>query len=60
MAEVSIHAGGSNDVDELVGLMEAFYAESSFALDRQWATYRRLGLARVADGRLLMSGTLRA
>ena len=37
MGEVSIHAARSNDVGELVELMEAFYAESSFPLDRQWA-----------------------
>ena len=44
MGEVSIHEARSNDVGELVELMEAFYAESSFPLDRQWAanSFKRL------------------
>ena len=38
MAETTIHLAASRDVPELVELMERFYAESSFPLDRDWAT----------------------
>ena len=37
MGEGSIQEASSKDVGELVDLMEAFYAESSYPLDRQWA-----------------------
>lgn len=37
MGEIFVREAGPNDVHELVELMEAFYAESSFPLDRQWA-----------------------
>ena len=35
--EVAVHQADSTDIGELVELMEAFYAESSFPLDREWA-----------------------
>ena len=37
MTEVAVHQADSTDIGELVELMEAFYAESSFHLDREWA-----------------------
>jgi len=36
--EIVVHRASSNDVGELVDLMEAFYAESSYPLERKWAT----------------------
>jgi ribosomal protein S18 acetylase RimI-like enzyme len=35
--EVVVRQADSNDIRELVWLMKAFYAESSFPLDREWA-----------------------
>jgi ribosomal protein S18 acetylase RimI-like enzyme len=42
--EIVVSGASSNDVHDLVDLMEAFYAESSFPLDRQWAagSFRQL------------------
>ena len=37
MIEVVVRPADSNDICELVELMEAFYIESSFPLDREWA-----------------------
>jgi ribosomal protein S18 acetylase RimI-like enzyme len=37
VSEIVVRAAGSNDVPELVDLMAAFYAESSYPLDRRWA-----------------------
>jgi ribosomal protein S18 acetylase RimI-like enzyme len=37
MTEIVVRKASSKDVHELVDLMDAFYAESSFPLDRQWA-----------------------
>jgi ribosomal protein S18 acetylase RimI-like enzyme len=37
MSEIVVRKASLDDVHELVNLMEAFYAESSFPLDRQWA-----------------------
>ena len=44
MIEVAVHQAESTDIGELVELMEAFYAESSFPLDREWAanSFKRL------------------
>jgi ribosomal protein S18 acetylase RimI-like enzyme len=38
VSEIVVSEASSNDIPELVELMEAFYAESSFPLDRQWAS----------------------
>jgi ribosomal protein S18 acetylase RimI-like enzyme len=38
VSEIVVRKASLDDVHELVDLMEAFYAESSFPLDRQWAT----------------------
>jgi ribosomal protein S18 acetylase RimI-like enzyme len=37
VSEIVVRRASLHDVHELVDLMEAFYAESSFPLDRQWA-----------------------
>ena len=37
MREIVVSGASSYDIHELVDLMEAFYAESSFPLDRHWA-----------------------
>ncbi len=44
VSEIVVSEANANDVHELVDLMEAFYAESSFPLDRQWAagSFRQL------------------
>ena len=37
LSGTTIHRASPSDVRELVELIEAFYAESSFSLDREWA-----------------------
>jgi ribosomal protein S18 acetylase RimI-like enzyme len=37
VSEIVVRKASLDDVPELVDLMEAFYGESSFPLDRQWA-----------------------
>lgn len=41
---LAVHAATPRDVADLVGLMRAFYAESSYPLDGEWAaaSFRRL------------------
>jgi ribosomal protein S18 acetylase RimI-like enzyme len=54
--EFTVQVAVPDDVDDLVDLMEEFYAESSFRLDRQWARASLLRLMAAAElGRIWLA-----